>query len=136
MISRAACLRSLVLICLPAISLAGQQRENPNAVSLRVDPAFLELRVGQAHKFSTEAEGLPVAAAVVWLLEEKRGARVTQDGVFTATKPGVYHIVAIATVDGTVLKHATAQITVLQHYDVPTTLAETVGRIVPASALV
>jgi hypothetical protein len=88
---------------------------------------------------------LPAAAAVVWLAKEKQGASITHDGVFTATKPGVYHIVAIATVDGTVLKHATAKITVLQQYDVPATVAETifsgrnpgasVGRIVPVSAL-
>jgi hypothetical protein len=145
MISRAACFRSVVVICLLAISLAGQQLENPSAVSLRVDPAHLELRVGRAHKFSAEAQGLPAAATVVWLLKEKRGASITPDGVFTATKPGVYHIVAIATVAGTVLKHATAKITVLQQYDVPATVAEIifagrnpgtfVGRIVPVSAL-
>ncbi len=116
MISRTACFRSVVLICFLAINLVGQQREHPSAVSLRVDPAYLELRVGRAHKFSAEAQGLPAAATVVWLLKEKRGASITDDGVFTATKPGVYHVVAIATVDGTVLKHATAKITVLQQY--------------------
>ena len=145
MISRAACLRWVVLVWFLAINLMGQQRENPSAVSLRVDPAYLELRVGRAHKFSAEAQGLPAAATVVWLLKEKRGANMTHDGVFTATKPGVYHVVAIATVNGTVLKHATAKITVLQQYDVPATVAETissgrspgasVGRIVPVSAL-
>jgi len=126
MISRTACFRSVVLICFLAIHLVGQQREHPSAVSLRVDPAYLELRVGRAHKFSAEAQGLPAAATVVWLLKEKRGASITDDGVFTATKPGVYHVVAIATVAGTVLKHATAKITVLQQYDVPATVAETI----------
>ena len=145
MISRAACCRSVVVICLLAISLAGQQRENPSAVSLRVDPAYLQLRVGGAHKFSAAAQGLPAAARVAWLLKEKRGASITPDGVFTATRPGIYHVVAVATVDGTVLKHATAKITVLQQYDVPATVAEIifsgrnpgafVGRIVPLSAL-
>ncbi len=126
MISRTACFRSVVLICFLAIHLVGQQREHPSAVSLRVDPAYLELRVGRAHKFSAEAQGLPAAATVVWLLKEKRGASITPDGVFTATKPGVYQIVAVATVDGTVLKHATAKINVLQQYDVPATVAETI----------
>ncbi len=125
MISRTACFRSVALICSLAINLAGQQRERPSAVSLRVDPAYLELRVGRAHKFSAEAQGLPDAATVMWLLKEKRGASITPDGVFTATKPGVYHVVAIATLDGTILKHATAKITVLQQYDVPATVAET-----------
>ena len=125
MISRAACLQWVVLICVLAINLAGQQRENPSAVSLSVDPAYPELRVGRAHKFSAEAQGLPPAATVVWLLKEKRGASITPDGAFTATRPGVYHVVAIATVAGTVLKHATAKITVLQQYDVPATVAET-----------
>ena len=145
MISRTACFRSVVLISFLAIHLVGQHREHPSAVSLRVDPAYLELRVGRAHKFSAEAQGLPAAATVVWLLKEKRGASITPDGVFTATKPGVYQIVAIATVDGTVLKHATAKITVLQQYHVPATVAETifsgrnpgtsVGRGVTVSAL-
>jgi len=58
MISRAACLQWVVLICVLAINLAGQQRENPSAVSLSVDPAYPELRVGRAHKFSVEAQGL------------------------------------------------------------------------------
>jgi len=51
----------------------------------------------------------------------ERGGDIGQDGVFTARLVGIYHVVALATRDGIVLRAADAKVTVVAQYDGPAT---------------
>lgn len=124
MVFRKVCTGSVILVCLLATALVGQPNENRSATSLRIDPTYLDMKIGQVYKFSAQPEGLPASAVIVWLVVEKHGAKIAQDGVFTASKAGVYHVIAAATVDGSTLKHAVAKVAVSRQDESPATVAK------------
>lgn len=91
--------------------------EKQNNVSLTVYPPRIALNPGQTQKFSAHIEGAPTGTVIRWTITDgnRAGSRISQDGVFTAGKLGVYRVVAFATIGkGTVLKTAVAKVTVLR----------------------
>ena len=117
MISRIACVR-LIVVLLLAIPVAATQSGSQRALSLAIDPPRLTLNVGQEQKFSIEVTGAPAATKIQWLVRE-HGASVTQNGVFTARSVGIYHVVALAIIDGHIVKSATTKVIVDAQYDGP-----------------
>ena len=104
-----------------AIPLAAQQRDHKQAaISLTVAPANITLNTGQTQRFSAELEGAPPTTVINWAVRE-RGGDIGQDGVFTARLVGIYHVTALATRDGIVLRAADAKVTVVAQYDGPAT---------------
>ncbi len=117
MIPRAACLR-LIVVLLLAIPVAATQSDSQRTLSLAIDPPRLTLNVGQEQTFSVEVTGAPTATKIGWLVKE-HGASVTQNGVFTAQIVGIYHVVALAIIDGHIVKSAATKVTVDAQYDGP-----------------
>jgi hypothetical protein len=117
MIPRTTCFRLMVVLLL-AIPVAATQSDGQRTMSLAIDPPRLTLNVGQEQKFSVEVTGDPTAAKIQWLVRE-HGASVTQNGVFTARIVGIYHVVALAIVDGNIIKSAATKVTVDAQYDDP-----------------
>ena len=67
---------------------------------VRVDPPAVEITPGGASQFSAAVTGL-VEQRVAWSIEESPGgAAITPDGLFAATAPGTYHVVARSIADG------------------------------------
>jgi len=117
MIPRTAYAR-LIVVLLLAIPVAATQSNSQRALSLAIDPLRLTLNVGQEQKFSVEVTGAPTATKIQWLVKE-HGASVTQNGVFTARTVGIYHVVALAIIDGHIVRSATTKVTVDAQYDGP-----------------
>ena len=90
-------------------------------MSLAIQPAYITLNAGQSQKFSTHIEGAPAATVITWAIpdNERDVSTVSQDGLFTARIVGIYRVLAIATINGTVLKTAAAKVTVVAQYDDP-----------------
>ena len=103
----------LQLIVLLATTLSAQQSEKP-ALSLAIDPPRITLKAGETQRFTAHVKGAPQATRILWAVPdgERDVSSVSEDGVFTARIVGTYHVVAIATIDGTALK-AVAKVTVL-----------------------
>jgi hypothetical protein len=108
------------LLCIAATILAAQQREKQE-VSLAIQPAHITLNAGQTQQFSAHIEGAPAATVIAWAVpdSERDVSTVSQDGLFTARIVGIYRVLAIATINGTVLKTAAAKVTVVAQYDDP-----------------
>jgi Bacterial Ig-like domain (group 2) len=87
-------------------------------MSLTVEPAQMTLKTGQTQRFSAEVKGAPAGTEINWAVRES-GGNISQDGVFTASVVGIYHVVALATRRNTVLMQASAKITVVMQYDGP-----------------
>jgi hypothetical protein len=106
----------LIVPLLLATTLAAQQDEKQGALSLTVDPARITLNAGQTQRFLAHIEGAPAGTVIRWAITDRKtdGSSISQDGVFTARRLGLYHVVAFATIDeSTVLKTAVAKVTVL-----------------------
>lgn len=109
----------LIAPLLLAVPLAAQQRDDKHAaISLTVEPVNVTLKAGQTQRFSAELEGAPPTTVINWAVRE-RGGDIGQDGVFTARLVGIYHVTALATKDGIVLRAADARVTVVAQYDGP-----------------
>ena len=119
MMRRTPCLWLIVPMLLAATTLPAQQNEKRGGVSLTINPAPITLNAGQTQTFSAELTGAPAATVIAWAVRENRGANISQDGVFTPKAVGVYHVIAFAVVDGTVLTHAVARVAVQEQYDGP-----------------
>jgi hypothetical protein len=121
MIPRVTCLWLIVPLLLAATALAAQPNEKQGAVSLTINPARVTLSAGQTQRFFAHIKGAPPATVIMWAVpdSERDVSSVSQDGFFTARIVGIYHVFAIATIDGTELKHAVAKITVRAQYDGP-----------------
>jgi len=101
----------LIAPLLLATSLAAQQRDDKQAaISLTVEPANITLNTGQTQRFSAELKCAPPTTVINWAVRE-RGEEIGQDGVFTARLVGIYHVIALATRDGIVLRAADAKVT-------------------------
>jgi hypothetical protein len=113
----------LLIALLLTTSLAAQQRDDKQAaISLTVEPAHITLNTGQTQRFSAELRGAPPTTVINWAVRE-RGGDIGQDGVFTARLVGIYHVIALATTDGIVLRAADAKVTVVAQYDGPATFS-------------
>ena len=119
LLPRIACLWLIIPVLLAATTLAAQQNGKHGGVSLTIDLAPVTLNVGQTQTFSTELTGAPAATMIAWVVREKQGGNISQEGVFTPKAVGIYHIVAFAIADGTVLTHAVARVAVQAQYDGP-----------------
>ena len=106
----------LIAPLLMAIPFAAQQDDKQGAMSLTVKPAQITLNTGQTQRFSAEVKGGPAGTEINWAVRE-RGGNISQDGVFTARLVGIYHVSALATRDGIVLRAADAKVTVVAQYD-------------------
>ena len=117
----------LIAPLLLAIPLAAQQRDvKQAAISLTVEPANITLNTGQAQRFSAELKGASPTTVINWVVRE-RGADIDQDGVFTARLIGIYHVTALATRDGVVLRAADAKVTVVAQYEGPVSPQELIA---------
>jgi hypothetical protein len=105
----------LVFPLLLATTLSAQPSQKPGTVSLTVEPARITVNAGQPQKFSAHIEGAPVGTVVRWTVfdREREVSSISEDGVFTARIVGVYHVVALAMSEGTVLKTSVVKVTVL-----------------------
>jgi hypothetical protein len=121
MIPRMVSLGVIVPLLLAATALNAQQNEKQGAVSLTIEPARITLTAGQTQRFSAHIKGAPTGTVIIWAVpdSERDVSSVSQDGLFAARIVGIYHVVAIATIDGTALKHAVAKVTVVAQYDGP-----------------
>ena|SRR6266853_5937762 len=108
----------LIASLLLAIPLAAQQDDKQGAMSLTVEPAQITLNTGQTQRFSADVKDAPAGTEINWAVRES-GGNISQDGVFTATIVGIYHVVALATRRDIVLKQAFAKVTVVTQYDGP-----------------
>jgi hypothetical protein len=111
--------RSLLLLWLTVIlPLAMSPQQSPSAtVSITIDPPETTLHVGQRQKFSAVVRGSH-NARVEWAVQEQEGGSITEEGVYTAPRIiGIYHVIAVATTEGTALARAIAKVTVVTEYD-------------------
>jgi uncharacterized protein (TIGR03382 family) len=79
--------------------------------SVSVSPSSIGLTTGTSTTFTATVDGAAKTAGVVWSVSPSSGASVTDAGVFTATIPGVYTVVATALLDSA--KHASAAASVV-----------------------
>jgi len=98
-----------------ATNLNAQRIDRQAGVSLTVEPARITLNAGESQKFSAHLEGAPAGAVIIWAVPdgERDVSSVTQDGVFIARIVGVYHVLALATIESRVLKTSVVKVTVL-----------------------
>ncbi len=66
-----------------------------------VTPASVSVDTNKATTLAATVDGAAKTAGVSWAIQESSGASVTDAGVFTATAPGTYHVVATSVVDRT-----------------------------------
>ena len=112
MISRLAC---LPLILIFATTLTAQQ----DAISVTVEPTHVTLNSGQTQKFSADVQGAQPGTEVIWVVMQKHGGSISQDGIFTAKTVGIYCVVALVITNGSVSRSRCVRVTVLGQYDEP-----------------
>jgi len=105
-----------LLLCVAGTALA----QSANA-KLTIQPDRITLNAGQSQRFSAHLEGAPAATVITWGVpdNERDVSSVSKDGIFSARIVGIYRVVAIATVNDTVLKTAFARLIVVTQYDDP-----------------
>lgn len=103
----------LIVLLSLATTLPAQQDEKQE-IALTIDPIRMTLNAGQTQKFSAHLDGAPASTAIIWTIpdREKDVSSISQDGVFAARAVGIYHVMAIAVIDGATRKHTVAKVTV------------------------
>jgi hypothetical protein len=86
-------------------------------ISIMIDPPKATVRIGETQSFMALVNGT-VNAGIQWAVQEAEGGSITKEGVYTAPKDiGIYHVIAMATIDGATLARAVAKVTVVMQYD-------------------
>jgi hypothetical protein len=86
-------------------------------ISIMIDPPEATVHIGEAQSFMALVNGA-VNAGIQWAVQEADGGSITEEGIYTAPKSvGIYHVIAMATIDGATLAQAVAKVTVVMHYD-------------------
>ncbi len=97
-----------------------------------VTPSNASVDTNKSTTFTATVDGAAKTAGVNWSVQETSGAAVTSGGVFTATAPGTYHVVATSIVDKT--KSAAATVDVANSGGCSTTAGPFTG-LLPIAAL-
>ena len=79
--------------------------------AVSVSPTTANVGTGKSQTFAATVDGAAKTAGVTWALQEKSGASVTDEGVFTSTAAGTYHVVATSILDKTKTAAATVNVT-------------------------
>ena len=86
-------------------------------ISIMIDPPEATVHIGETQSFMALVNGA-VNAGIEWAVQEADGGSITKEGVYTAPKDiGIYHVIAMATIDGATLAQAVAKVTVVMQYD-------------------
>lgn len=108
------------LVCLSVIlAFATSDTAQQGAISVSVEPTHVTLNSGQSQKFSSDIRGAQPGAEVIWIVMQKHGGSISQDGIFTAKAVGTYCVMALVITNGAVSKSRCVRITVLGQYDEP-----------------
>jgi hypothetical protein len=97
------------------ISASPGQEQAP--ISILIDAPEATVHIGETQSFMALVNGA-VNAGIEWAVQEADGGSITKEGVYTAPKDiGIYHVIAMATIDGATLARAVAKVTVVMQYD-------------------
>jgi len=101
-------------LVLRAVRPGGQALKQTVAVQVvgasSIDPPHARLAPGAGTDFTSRLRGLG-SGAVRWTVVEGGGGSITEDGHYTApSRPGTYHVKAIAVADATVTAQATVTV--------------------------
>ena len=75
-----------------------------------VTPSNVSVDTNKSTTLTATVDGAAKTAGVNWSVQETSGAAVTSGGVFTATQPGTYHVIATSIVDKTKSAAATVEV--------------------------
>jgi len=102
-----------------ALLISGSPGQGQATISIMIDPPEATVHIGETQSFMSIVNG-DVNAGIEWAVQEADGGSITKEGVYTAPKDiGIYHVIAMATIDGATLAQAVAKVTVVTHYDTP-----------------
>ena len=97
------------------ISASPSQGQAP--ISVMIDPPEATVHIGETQSFMALVNGA-VNAGIDWAVREADGGSITKEGVYTTPKDiGIYHVIAMATIDGATLARAVAKVTAVMQYD-------------------
>jgi hypothetical protein len=100
-----------------ALFLTGSSSQAQPTISIMIDPPEATVHIGETQSFMAVVNGA-VNAGIQWVVQETDGGSITEEGIYTAPKNiGVYHVIAMATIDGATLTQAVAKVTVVMQYD-------------------
>ena len=100
-----------------ALLISASLSQEQATISIMIDPPQTTLHVGETQSFMALVNGA-VKAGIQWAVQEADGGSITKEGVYTAPKDiGIYHVIAMATIDGATLTRAVAKVTVVMQYD-------------------
>ena len=102
-----------------ALLISASPGQGQATISIMIDPPEATVHIGETQSFMALVNGA-VNAGIEWAVQEADGGSITKEGVYTAPKDiGIYHVIAMATIDGATLAQAVAKVTVVTHYDTP-----------------
>jgi hypothetical protein len=97
--------------------ITGSSGQGQATISIMVDPPEATVHIGETQSFMAIVNGA-VNAGIQWAVQEADGGTISNEGVYTAPKDiGIYHVIALATIDGVTLARAVAKVTVVMQYD-------------------
>jgi hypothetical protein len=102
-----------------ALLISASAGQGQTTISIMIDPPEATVHIGETQSFMALVNGA-LNAGIQWAVQEADGGSITKEGVYTAPKDiGIYHVIAMATIDGATLERAVAKVTVVTHYDTP-----------------
>ena len=100
-----------------ALLISASPGQGQATISIMIDPPEATVHIGETQSFMALVNGA-VNAGIQWAVQEANGGSITKEGVYTAPKDiGIYHVIAMATIDGATLARAVAKVTVVMQYD-------------------
>ncbi len=100
-----------------ALLIIASPGQGQATISIMIDPPEATVHIGETQSFMALVNGA-VNAGIQWAVQEANGGSITKEGVYTAPKDiGIYHVIAMATIDGATLTQAVAKVTVVMQYD-------------------
>ena len=98
-------------LCLLFAALLGSTSSGQGqaTISIMIDPPEATVHIGETQSCMALVNGA-VNAGIQWAVQEADGGSITKEGVYTAPKGiGIYHVIAVATIDGATLAQAVAR---------------------------
>ena len=106
-----------LLLPFSGVPFAARQSAKEDSASVTINPSEATVHVGQTQTFEAIVKGTQ-STGVRWAVEERKGGRITEDGMYTAPRyVGLYHVVATSEEKPTA--KAVVKVTVVTEFDTP-----------------
>jgi hypothetical protein len=100
-----------------ALLISASPDQGQATISIMINPPEATVHIGETQSFLALVNGT-VNTGIQWAVQEADGGSITKEGIYTAPRDiGIYHVIAMATIDGATLARAVAKVTVVMQYD-------------------